>query len=73
MVLVLWSAKQQEIIALLTIKAEYIAITHAVKKALWLYALLSQLFKINLNSTTLFLLDTLSPKTSGALRETRRE
>ena len=31
-----WSAKQQEVIALSTTEAEYIAITHASKKALWL-------------------------------------
>ena len=49
-----WSAKWQEIIALSTTKAKYIAITHAAKGALWLHALLSQLFEINLKSTTLF-------------------
>jgi len=49
-----WSAKRQEIIALLTTEAEYVAITHAAKEALWLRSLLSQLFDIVLDSTTLF-------------------
>jgi len=49
-----WSAKQQEIIALLTTEVEYVAITHAAKEALWLRSLLFQLFDIVLNSTTLF-------------------
>jgi len=51
---VLWSAKRQEIIALSTIEAKYVAITHAAKEALWLRFLLSQLFDIVLDSTTLF-------------------
>jgi len=49
-----WSAKRQEIITLSTTEAEYVAITHAAKKALWLRSLLSQLFDIVLDSTTLF-------------------
>ena len=49
-----WSAKRQEIIALSTTEAEYVAITHAAKEALWLRALLSQLFDLDLDSTTLF-------------------
>jgi len=51
---VLWSAKQQEIIVLLTTEAEYVAITHAVKEALWLCSLLSQIFDIILDMMTLF-------------------
>jgi len=51
---ILWSTKQQEIIALLRTKAEYVAITHGMKEALWLRSLLSQLFNIVLDSTTLF-------------------
>ena len=35
-----WSAKQQEIIALSTTKAEYIAITHTAKEAIWLRSLI---------------------------------
>jgi len=50
-----WSAKRQEIIALSTTKAEYVAITHASKEALWLRSLVSQLFDIVLEPTTLFL------------------
>jgi len=49
-----WSAKWQEIIALLMTEAKYVAITHASKEALWLCALLSQLFNLKLDSTTLF-------------------
>ena len=49
-----WSTKQQEIIVLSTTKAEYIAITHAAKEILWLWSLISQLFNITLDSTTLF-------------------
>ena len=49
-----WSAKRQEIIALSTTEAEYVAITHAAKEALWLRVLLSQLFELDLNTTTLF-------------------
>ena len=49
-----WSAKRQEIIALSTTEAGYVAITHAAKEALWLRALLFQLFEINLKSTMLF-------------------
>ena len=49
-----WSAKRQEIIALSTAEAEYIAITHASKEALWLHSLLSQIFNFDLDSTTLF-------------------
>ena len=49
-----WSAKWQEIIALSTTEAEYVAITHASKEALWLRFLVFQLFDIVLELTTLF-------------------
>ena len=49
-----WSANQQEIIALSTTEAEYVAITHAAKEALWLHLLILQLFDLDLKSTTLF-------------------
>ena len=49
-----WTAKHQEIISLSTTKSEYIAATYAAKEALWLRSLLSQLFNINLEATTLF-------------------
>lgn len=45
-----WSAKWQEIIALSTTEAEYIAITHAMKEAIWL----RQVFGVELEPTTLF-------------------
>ena len=49
-----WSTKRQEIISLSTTESEYVAATYAAKEALWLRSLLSQLFNINLNATTLF-------------------
>ena len=49
-----WSTKQQEIVVLSTTEAEYVAITHAAKEILWLWSLISQLFDITLDSTTLF-------------------
>ena len=49
-----WSAKQQAIISLSTTKSEYVAATYAAKEALWLRSLISQLFGITLNATTLF-------------------
>jgi hypothetical protein len=48
-----WSAKRQEIISLSTTESEYIAVTHAMKEALWLRSLISQLFNTNLPATTL--------------------
>ena len=39
-----WSSKQQDTIALSTTEAEYIALTHAAKEAIWLKNLLSELF-----------------------------
>ena len=49
-----WFAKRQEIVILYTTKAEYVAITHAAKEILWLRSLISQLFDITLDLTTLF-------------------
>jgi Reverse transcriptase (RNA-dependent DNA polymerase)/Integrase core domain/GAG-pre-integrase domain len=49
-----WSAKRQEIISLSTTESEYVAATYAAKEALWLRQLISQLFGINLDATTLF-------------------
>ena len=51
---VLWSAKWQEIISLSTTESEYVAATHAAKEALWLHSLITQLFSVNLDPTTLF-------------------
>ena len=39
-----WSSKQQEIVALSTTEAEYIAMTSTAKEALWFRALISELF-----------------------------
>jgi len=49
-----WSAKRQEIVSLSTTESEYVAATHAAKEALWLRSLLSQLFSMELEPTTLF-------------------
>jgi hypothetical protein len=50
-----WSAKRQEIISLSTTESEYVTATHAAKEALWLRSLITQLFSMELNATTLFL------------------
>jgi hypothetical protein len=50
----LWSCKRQEIVSLLTTESKYIAVTHAAKEALWLRSLLSQLFALPEQPTTLF-------------------
>lgn len=39
-----WASKHQEIISLLTTEAEYVAITHMSKEALWLRSLIGQVF-----------------------------
>jgi hypothetical protein len=49
-----WSAKRQEIISLSTMESEYVAAVYTAKEALWLRSLISQLFGINLETTTLF-------------------
>ncbi|KAF8625115.1 hypothetical protein AX14_011671 [Amanita brunnescens Koide BX004] len=41
---VLWNAKKQEIIALSTTEAEYVAATHAAKEGLWLCTFMNQVF-----------------------------
>ena len=48
---VLWCMKKQEIIALLTTEAEYVAVTHAAKEALWLRTLIKEIFG-NINGPT---------------------
>ena len=49
-----WAAKRQEIVSLSTTEGEYVAVTHASKEVLWLRSLISQLFDISLEPTTLF-------------------
>jgi len=49
-----WAAKRQEIVSLSTTESEYVAVTHASKEVLWLISLISQLFDITLEPTTLF-------------------
>jgi len=39
-----WSSKKQELVALSTAKAEYIAATHATKEGIWLHRLIGKLF-----------------------------
>ena len=51
---VLWSTKRQETILLSTTESEYIAATYAAKEALWLCSLLSQIFDITPDPTTLY-------------------
>ena len=41
---VLWNTKKQEIIALSTTEAEYVATTHAAKEGLWLRTFMNQVF-----------------------------
>ena len=48
-----WSVKTQEIIALSTTKAEYVAATHAAKEALWLRSFLGKIFGPIDSATTL--------------------
>jgi hypothetical protein len=39
-----WSSKKQELVTLSTTEAEYVALTHAAKEALWLRQFLEELF-----------------------------
>ncbi|PSS32217.1 hypothetical protein PHLCEN_2v2016 [Hermanssonia centrifuga] len=39
-----WSSKRQDIVCLSTTEAEYIALTHAAKEAIWLHHLLDKVF-----------------------------
>ena len=49
-----WSAKCQEIISLSTTESKYIAAMYTEKEVLWLCQLISQIFGITLEATTLF-------------------
>ena len=49
-----WAAKRQEIVSLSTTESEYVTVTHASKEVIWLRSLISQLFDVTLEPTTLF-------------------
>jgi hypothetical protein len=40
-----WSSKKQELVSLSTTEAEYVAMTHAAKEAIWLRQLIAELFR----------------------------
>lgn len=40
---VLWSSKHQELVTLSTTEAEYVALTHASKEAIWLHSFIHKL------------------------------
>ena len=39
-----WTSHKQELVILSTVKAEYVAATHAVKEAVWLRRFISEVF-----------------------------
>ena len=49
-----WYSKSQEVVALSTTEAEYVATTHAAKEAIWLRYLFTQLFLSILAPTTVY-------------------
>ena len=49
-----WSSKRQDLVTLSTAEAEYVALTHAGKEAIWLSDVLSQTLKLNLRPITLY-------------------
>jgi Reverse transcriptase (RNA-dependent DNA polymerase) len=51
---VLWSSKKQELVTLSTTEAEYIAVTHAAKKAVWIWWLVGEIFRPLTIPTTLY-------------------
>ncbi|TFY76440.1 hypothetical protein EWM64_g7573 [Hericium alpestre] len=51
---VLWSAKKQLIVALSSTEAEYVALTHAAKEALWMRAFLGEILGPFDKPTTIF-------------------
>jgi len=53
-VAILGSSKKQELVALSTAKAEYIAATHAAKEGIWLHRLIGELFDTINEPTTLY-------------------
>ena len=51
---ILWSLKKQELVTLSTTEAEYVAVTHAAKEAVWLQRLLGDILTPSQAPTTLF-------------------
>ena len=49
-----WASQKQEIIALSTAEAKYVAATHTVKECIWLCKLTTPLFRPYSTSTTLY-------------------
>ena len=49
-----WAAKRQEIVALSTTEAEYVATTHAAKEAVWLRRLIGEAFRPLIDPTPLY-------------------
>ena len=49
-----WRSRKQELIALSTAEAEYIATTHAAKEGIWLQRLIQELYDIAITPTTLY-------------------
>jgi hypothetical protein len=49
-----WSSKKQELVTLSTTEAEYVAMTHAAKEALWLRTLFGEVFAPINKPTTIF-------------------
>lgn len=51
---VLWSSKHQDIVAQSTSEAEYVALAHAAKEALWLRSYLAEVWKMPSTPTTVY-------------------
>jgi hypothetical protein len=49
-----WCSKKQELVTLSTAEAEYVAMTHAAKEALWLRTLFGEVFGNIVEATTIF-------------------
>ena len=49
-----WSSKKQELVTLSTMEAEYVAMTHTAKEALWLRTLFGEVFVPINKLTTIF-------------------
>ena len=49
-----WRSRKQELVALSTAEAEYVAATHAAKEGIWLRRLIGELYDIVIPATTLY-------------------